>query len=335
MRGDRVAAPPIRAAGGVLWRRAADAAGAAGAAPDEPPGVEVAIIHRPRYDDWSLPKGKLAPGEPDMEGAVREVLEETGYHVRVGRPLGETRYLKEDGPLARVKVVRWWAMEAEEGGFAPTREVDELRWLPLAEAEELLTRDSDRSTLQAFARGPAPTRAVLVVRHATAGSRADWAGDDFQRPLDDHGWAQADEIVRHLARFGIGEVISADNLRCVQTVEPLADALDLPIRREPLLSAEGYPGHEEEAVKAVRSAGSTGRDAVVCSQGEVIPDLIERLAEEDGFLLEGPVQTRKGSIWALSIDLDGRLVATDYIPEPYPSMDPNPVPQLSSGLSTR
>ena len=94
-----VTAVPIRAAGGVVWRHAATFAGE--------PTVEVAVIHRPRYDDWSLPKGKLASGESELQGAVREVLEETGYHVRVGRPLGESRYEKSGMGGARTKVVRW------------------------------------------------------------------------------------------------------------------------------------------------------------------------------------------------------------------------------------
>jgi 8-oxo-dGTP pyrophosphatase MutT (NUDIX family) len=76
---------PIKAAGGVVWRLASDADGAR---------VEVAIIHRPRYDDWSIPKGKLAPGESQLEGGIREVMEETGYRVQPGRSLGEVRYLK-------------------------------------------------------------------------------------------------------------------------------------------------------------------------------------------------------------------------------------------------
>src|SRR5438093_3200158 len=125
----------IRAAGGVLWRETAGAGD---------PGVEVAVIHRPRYDDWSLPKGKLASGEPEVDGAIREVLEETGHHVRLGRALGETRYVKEQAGVPRPKVVRWWAMEATSGAFAPTREVDDLRWLSLADAHDLLTRDTDR-----------------------------------------------------------------------------------------------------------------------------------------------------------------------------------------------
>ena len=110
---------------------------------------------------------------------MREVLEETGYHVRVGRPLGETRYDKVVGKVARPKVVRWWAMQATTGTFTSTREVDDLRWLPLSEAEQLLTRDTDRDLLRRFAQGPAPTRTVLLVRHASAGSRGKW---DRRRP---------------------------------------------------------------------------------------------------------------------------------------------------------
>ncbi|MBA3891970.1 MAG: NUDIX hydrolase [Gemmatimonadaceae bacterium] len=137
---DPVSAALLRA--GVVWRRAES--GPEG-------GVEVVLVHRPRYDDWSLPKGKLAAGEPEVEGAVREVLEETDYHVRVGRPLGETRYDKLIGGVTRPKVVRWWAMEATSGAFTPTSEVDDMRWSPLAEAERLLTRDADRELLRRFA----------------------------------------------------------------------------------------------------------------------------------------------------------------------------------------
>ena len=155
--------PPIRAAGGVVWRRVDGVDGES--------GVEVAVIHRPRYDDWSLPKGKVSARESDLEGAVREVLEETGFHVRVGRGLGETRYVKSDGSSGmRQKVVRWWAMQAEEGIFSATREVDELRWLSLAEAADQLTRETDREVLERFARGTAPTRTVLLVRHGLAGN---------------------------------------------------------------------------------------------------------------------------------------------------------------------
>lgn len=303
---------PIRAGGGVVWRhRAADAAGE--------PGVEVAVIHRPRYDDWSLPKGKLSAGESDLEGAVREVLEETGYHVRVGRPLGETRYEKASAGTFRPKVVRWWSMQAEEGAFSPTREVDALEWLSLAEASARLTRPTDRDVLERFARGTTPTRAVLLVRHASAGSRQAWTGDDRDRPLDDCGVAQADELVRMLSRFEVGSIVSADVRRCIDTVVPLADAFGVEVEPAPLLSEAGYPGREEEAISLLRRQGDAEHDAVVCSQGDVIPDLVARLAAADDYPLEAPVPSRKGSTWALSIDPEGRLVAADYLDAPLPA----------------
>jgi 8-oxo-(d)GTP phosphatase len=285
-------------------------------------GVEVAIIHRPRYDDWSLPKGKLAAGEPDLEGAVREVLEETGFHVRVGRPLGETRYDKTTGTGNRTKVVRWWAMQAEAGAFSATREVDDLEWLSLADASDRLTRDTDREVLERFARGQGPSRTVLLVRHAKAGDSSTWAGDDRDRPLDECGVAQADELARILSRFEIGTIASADVRRCTETVEPLADAQRLDIVPEPLLSDVVYPGREEEAVDFVRSlGGSAFLDAVACTQGDIIPDLLGRIAGADGYPLEQPVRAAKGSTWALSLDPDGGLLAMDYIEAPRPRPD--------------
>jgi len=303
-------AVPIRAAGGVVWRPADSVDGHA--------GLEVAVIHRPRYDDWSLPKGKLAPGESDLDAAVREVLEETGFHVRVGRPLGETRYDKAGPTGTRPKVVRWWAMQAEGGVFSPTREVDDLRWLSLAQASDRLTRVTDRDVLERFARGTTPTRTVLLVRHASAGSRSAWEGEDRDRPLDECGVAQADELIRTLARFEIGSVISADYRRCVDTVAPVADAFGLAVRPDPVLSEVGYPGREEEAVHLLRSQGDADHDAVACSQGDVIPDLLARLADADGYPLKMPIRNRKGSAWALSIDTAGRLVAADYLEAPRP-----------------
>lgn len=295
----------IRAAGGVLWREQPSDGGV---------GVQVAIIHRPRYDDWTLPKGKLSPGEPEIDGAIREVLEETGYRVRLGRPLGETRYFKESSGYLRPKVVRWWAMEAMGGGFTPGREVDRLDWVSLAEAHDRLTRETDRELLERFVRGPAPSRVVLVVRHASAGSRADWAGDDRLRPLDDCGRLQAEELVRLLAHFDPTAIESADFVRCRETVEPLAEALGLSLRDEPLLSEEGYPGHETEAERHVRTVGGEHGTSVLCSQGDVIPDLLRRIAGGDAIDLPAN-GSKKASTWALTFQAQ-RLVSAEYFPPP-------------------
>jgi 8-oxo-(d)GTP phosphatase len=304
----------IRAAGGVVWREAA------GAGPGSEAGVEVAIIHRPRYDDWSLPKGKLASGETEIDGAIREVLEETGYHVRLGRPLGETRYLKQQGGVARPKVVRWWAMEAIGGAFSATREVDELRWVRLADAHELLTRATDRELLEQFVRGPAPTRTVLLVRHAWAGSSAKWSGDDRERPLDECGSRQAEELVRLLAHFDPTEVVSADFVRCRQTVQPLADSLGLTIRDEPVLSEVAYYGREGEAVALLRGLGGPHDASVACSQGGVIPDLLGRLAAEDSLDVP-PLSTPKAATWALTFQGERLMGCELFAPPPAAECD--------------
>lgn len=295
----------VRAAGGVVWRAAGN--GSQGME------VEIAIIHRPRYDDWSIPKGKLAAGETSFDGALREVFEETGYRVRPGRTLGEVRYMKQNG-ARREKVVHYWAMQAVGGAFTPSREVDDLRWVALDEASEALTRDSDREILERFNSGPVLTRSVLLVRHASAGSRSEWKGADRDRPLDETGHRQAGELVRLLSRFDVQELVAADYMRCVQTLEPLGKSVGLPIRQEPLLSEEGFAGREEEAVKSIRELGTNGDSVAACSQRQVMPDLLERLAAEDGVELPR-VRSKKGSVWALSFD-GRRLCGAEYFPPP-------------------
>lgn len=134
----------VKAAGGVVWRPA----------PDGGEGIEVLIVHRPRYDDWSLPKGKLDPGEGFEDAAVREIAEETGVHGRLGTALGEVRYTDRRG---RPKVVRWWAVEVDRVSTrtAGEDEVDEVRWVPLGEVDDLLTYATDAAVLDRF-RATAP-----------------------------------------------------------------------------------------------------------------------------------------------------------------------------------
>jgi 8-oxo-(d)GTP phosphatase len=297
---------PIQAAGGVVWRVGNGSNGAK---------VEVVIIHRPRYDDWSLPKGKLAHGESQLEGAIREVHEETGYRVQPGRSLGEVRYLKDSGGAAREKVVHYWAMRAIAGAFSPNREVDDMRWLPIDEAFEIVTRGTDREVLERFTQRPALTGSVLLVRHASAGSRSKWDGEDRLRPLDETGEEQAEELVRLLSRFEVEEIQSADNVRCAETVRPLSEAIGVPAKENALLSEQGFPGNEEHAIGLIRELGRPGGAAVACSQAGVIDEIVERLAEADGVEIGEPFNLKKGGVCTLSFD-DHRLVGAERLPPP-------------------
>jgi 8-oxo-dGTP pyrophosphatase MutT (NUDIX family) len=128
----------VRAAGGVVARSG------------ENGGVEVLLVHRPRYDDWTLPKGKALPGESDEDCALREVLEETGLTCELGRELAGTSYADADG---HVKAVRYWQMTPVAGGFAPSSEIDEVRWLPLAAAPAALSYERDVAVLDSLGHG--------------------------------------------------------------------------------------------------------------------------------------------------------------------------------------
>jgi 8-oxo-dGTP pyrophosphatase MutT (NUDIX family) len=125
-------AAQVKASGGVVCRRGAD-------------GLEVALVHRPRYDDWSFPKGKLDPGESWEGAALREVEEEIGLRCRLGDELPPTAYRDNKG---RDKVVRYWLMEPLDGEFEPSDEVDEVRWLAPADADDLLSYEHDRELLR-------------------------------------------------------------------------------------------------------------------------------------------------------------------------------------------
>ncbi|ORW34016.1 NUDIX hydrolase [Mycobacterium paraense] len=287
----------VYAAGAVLWRPADDGN----------PGLEVAVIHRPRYDDWSLPKGKVDPGETAPVAAVREVLEETGHGAILGRRLDVVSYPIEQG----VKKVHYWTARSTGGEFTPGNEVDELVWLPLAEAKDRLTYPHDRKMLRHFAKQPADTQTVLVVRHGTAGRKSRFKGDDTKRPLDKRGRAQAEALVPQLLAFGASAVYAADRLRCHQTVEPLAEELGVAVHNEPALTEESYAKNPKRARHRMLDIVKEGGTPVICTQGKVIPDLIAWWCERDGVRADKS-RNHKGSTWVLSLS-GGRLVSADHI----------------------
>ncbi|WP_425426256.1 NUDIX hydrolase [Actinokineospora terrae] len=281
----------VRAAGAVLWRPSTDPGGA----------TEVAVVHRQRYDDWSLPKGKLDRRETVHAAAVREVAEETGFAAALGRHLARVEYSVPDGH----KTVEYFAARAVSGEFEPNDEVDRLRWLPVDEAAPLLTYPHDRVVLERFTAAPAATTTVLLVRHAHAGRKREWPGPDDQRPLSALGLRQVEALTGLLPLFGPDRVVSVPNLRCTATVAPLAAALGVAVEPAPELSEPVHREHGSGTAALLRIAAAGGTP-VVCSQGGVIPDVVTALTGVSD------VRARKGSVWVLSFAGD-RVVAADHI----------------------
>ena len=288
----------VFAAGAVLWR------------PGDSGEPLIAVIHRSRYDDWSLPKGKIDPGETEPVAAVREIYEETGQWAHLGRRLSRVSYPIPVG----TKIVHYWAARGLGGDFEPNREVDQLAWLPVEEAMQRLTYPQDRKVTARFAKKPADTQTLLIVRHGTAGRRSRYKGDDRKRPLDTNGRAQAKSLVPQLLAFGASSVFAADRTRCVQTVEPLACALGVPITLEKTLTEEAYAKNSKAAHKRILEIAALGGTPVICSQGKVIPYLIDWWCERDG-VRPDKSRNRKGSTWVLSLSGD-RLVAADHMASP-------------------
>lgn len=283
------------AAGGVLWRQ-------------DGGQVLVAVVHRPRYDDWSLPKGKLHAGEHPLVAAAREVSEETGARVEVGRRLASVEYPFGDDAIKRVS---YWSMRYRGGEHAAGDEVDRLRWTTVAEASQQLSYPADRGVLADFARLPSDTRTLLLLRHAKAGKRSDYPGDDRLRPLDKVGRRQARDSVAVLMAFAPQRVLAADRVRCEQSVRPVADRLGLPVRSAPTLSDEAWDKDPDAGLAEIRELLAQPGTTLICSQGETIPAVLERLGVPGA-----PYPCRKGSVWALSVAERG-VVAADYYPRPY------------------
>jgi 8-oxo-dGTP diphosphatase len=317
---DKDKSPKIPAAGAVLWR------------PGEQ-GPEVALVHRPRYDDWSFPKGKCLPGEHVLITAVREVTEETGIEVILGRRLRTVRYLSDGRP----KQVDYWAARPAEqaadgpdetGGpaepppFVPNEEVDRLAWLPLTLAGDRLSYPHDTEVLSEFAAAPAATTPVILVRHASARNKKTWHNvghpDDLTRPLTPLGHVQAKFLAQILSCFGPARVISSTAERCLATVEPFAKLTGGMVEPTPAFAPPpgspetGEPPPEETAVARDLMTGLviTGEPVVTCAHRETLPAMLRAACEVLGAPVPAGPPLRKGAFWALHV-AEGRLISAE------------------------
>jgi len=254
--------PDVLAAGAVVWRRRR----------------EVLLVHRPTYDDWSFPKGKLDAGEWLPAAAVREVAEETGLTVRLGPPLGTQRYLNGD----RMKSVHYWVGWAvgsdDVSGYLVNSEIDDVRWVPWKTAMERLTYPYDRETLMESRPYRRKSRALIVLRHGSAEPRKTWSGDDRKRPLAEAGRDQAERLVPLLAAYDATRLVTSTSTRCRKTLTPYAEASGLKLEEYDGLSQEDAT--TDSVVEIVDDLLETKEGSVLCTHRPVLPSVLEALGVE-------------------------------------------------------
>lgn len=327
----------IKAAGAVAWRPG----------PEGEP--EVLLVHRMKYDDWSLPKGKTEPGEPLPVTAVREVLEEGGTRLALGRRLVSVRY----NVGGRPKRVHYWAARvlSVDARAVPNSEVDEVAWLPAARAVEKVSYPHDHGVLADFGAKTVETVPLILLRHAKAVDKSGWRGADAARPLDDSGRYAAKALADLLACFSPSpRLISSTAVRCTDTLRPLSEVTGEQVRveRSLYIHDESYrtdaadPGRDLAAL--VREAIASREPTVICAHRENFPVLQEAaLTALAGHSGDGPGSDAAGDVaphdtiaelpreWDETLPTSGFWVLNVA---PLPSA-PAPVPASASAPASR
>ena len=289
----------IQAAGAVLWRYSQKK-------------IEIALVHRPRYDDWSLPKGKVEEKESHIACAYREVIEETGYTPEFGPEIGQATYKVEEGK----KVVRYWSARATDA--VPTAidksEIDEVLWLEVKEAKKKLTLEDDRAIVDFFTEVGVDTTPLVLLRHAKALKREEWDGDDADRPLNNVGQLQTKRLLPQFFPYNITEVHSSDAYRCMQTVEDLTRALDLNLFIALDLSEDAFAKDKDAALDYVSSLMIDGKNVLICSHNPILPKVLKKLVGKKYFK-EMDSKLEPAQAWVIH-HRDGEVCAVDWVESP-------------------
>lgn len=285
---------PLLAAGGVLVRRGSEG------------GVEVAVVHRPKRDDWSLPKGKAVPGEPLMLTARREVQEETGSLAPLGMPLPGQRYVVAGKHSRIVKDVHYWAMWDGAGEFRPGPEVDEMRWLGFSAAREQLSYARDVTVLDALAAVPGPTSTVVLTRACGIQRKGG------RLRLDETGRQRARLLSAVLPALGRPSLLAVSD-RAAATLAPTGRALGADCAVTPAYGS--YP--PQDVLSALVDEADTG-PVVLAAPDRVVRSLLVaamRLGDlaDPSRLVSGQLRSRRGGLWVLSWHEDA-LVGLQYFP---------------------
>jgi 8-oxo-dGTP diphosphatase len=262
----------VYAAGAVLWR-------------EEKGALQLALVHRGRYNDYGWAKGKLDPGEVLPQTAVREVLEETGLKIKLGVKLPVQRYKL---PSGEPKEVHFWAARVSDSAlagskFVPHEEVAEVIWAAPDKVASLLSYDADKELLKyvvsLYNRELLYTKPFVVLRHAKATPRTDWKGPDGKRTLLSSGKAQAKALIPVLNAFGPKKIVTSPWVRCLTTVEPYAKKYKFPIVERIALSEHGNANGPARTKNVVRDLIDTQKPALLCSHRPSLPSIIDELSE--------------------------------------------------------
>ncbi len=267
---------PVLAGGAVVCRENPDR------------GTEVLIVHRKRYDDWTLPKGKLDVGEALPVCAVREVEEETGVTIRLGVPLDSIRY--ETAKTGPKKVEYWGGTMLRAEHRAPDDEVDVVSWLPVRAALGRLTYTHDHDLVEQYLEQPHTTPMILV-RHAKAMDRKDWSRKDITRPINARGRRQAELLVPMLAAYGITRLVSSTARRCLATLLPYAHRQELIVDSYSQLTEEEGADDPKGVAKLISKIRAetlaSGQPTAICVHRPVLPHILDALEMVPASLVTG------------------------------------------------
>lgn len=255
----------ILAAGALVWRKSKEKK------------IEIAVIHRPKYNDWTIPKGKVELNESSIACAYREVIEETSIETEFGMYLGEVKYQSLDGPK---QVSFWSAQVVKENTFTPNSEVDEIKWVEAAKAAKFLSLESDKEILSKFNKLKYESKPLVLLRHAKALSRDEWQGDDDDRPLDSLGQMQAKRLLSIYQAFNLEQIHTSDAIRCYDTVEPMAKALGLRLEVSNNLSESAFKKDKEDAFDYARDLIKSDKRALLCSHNPILPKVLNKLTKK-------------------------------------------------------
>ncbi|WP_232549167.1 NUDIX hydrolase [Propioniciclava soli] len=266
---------------------------------------QVLLVHRPAYDDWTLPKGKLEPDEYEAVAAARETLEETGVTVHLHQPLDQMRYEINGG----AKVVHYWlASPQKQKKRKPDKEVDKVVWLSPRAAFARMSYEHEKDVVRR-ALAAEPTTAVLVVRHSKAMLRKHWSGRDQARPVTARGRKQAKALIPLLRAFGVDRLTSSSSVRCMQTLAPFGKASGLEVEGWTVLSEEIGEDNPKGVTTFMRrlaaEAVASGTVVAVCGHRPVLPTMLEALGLENRAM-----QTAAAII--IHLDAAGAVVATEF-----------------------